>query len=342
MLVEQIADIADLLTCPRCGADMERTSIGRFRCGDEHCPEHSLVLPRLGGKDVLVDFDQSVLDRETTLASEASSVVERGSWRTVMRRVVDGTNPYVAMFARMMLDGVKRDQGSGPKTIVMFGAGEKGYGTEPLYEDADVRIVAFDIYASPEVTFVADAHNVPLKDASVDGVWLQGVLECVVDPRQVVAEASRIVKPGGFMFTDTSFMFPLCERAYDFNRWSPSGLRWLFRDFTVVASGQSTGPGTMAALAIRYLFQSLLRSTKLGQIAAFPFVALRLLDRFCWDRRALDASVGMFMFGRKAARPIDVDQLIAYYDEQPVLFATTRRLARDATLRSALAGTSMV
>ena len=60
------------------------------------------------------------------------------------------------------------------------------------------------------------------------------------------------------------------------------------------------------------------------------------------DRRALDASVGMFMFGRKAARPIDVDQLIAYYDEQPVLFATTRRLARDATLRSALTGSSMV
>ncbi|QNE31047.1 methyltransferase domain-containing protein [Sphingomonas sp. NBWT7] len=342
MLVEHIDDIADLLACPRCGADLARTPADRLSCSKKCAGDAQPVLPRLAGKDVLVDFDRSVLDREATLASGASSVVKRGSWRTVFRHVVDGTNPYVGMFARMMLDGVKRDPAPGPKTIVMFGAGEEGYGSKPLYEDPDVRIVAFDIYASPIVTFVADAHNVPVKDASVDGVWLQGMLEFTIDPRRVVAEASRILKPGGFMFTDTTFMFPLCEKAYDFHRWSPSGLRWLFRDFTVSASGQSTGPGTMAALAIRYLLQSLLRSTKLGQIAAFPFVALRFLDRFCADRRALDASVGMFMFGRKALQPIDVDELIAYYDEQPALFATTRRLARDATLRSTLTAPSGV
>jgi SAM-dependent methyltransferase len=335
MLVEQIADIADLLVCPRCRSDLQRLADDSLQCTNDACDGHRTAVPRLAGKDVLVDFDRSVLDRETTLASGASSVVERGGWRTAMRRTVDGTNPYVKTFAAMMLDGIKRDRGAGRKIIVMFGAGEQGYGSDALYADADVKIVTFDIYASPLITFVADAHNVPLKDGCVDGVWLQGVLECVVDPRAVVAEASRIVKPGGFMFTDTAFMFPLCEKAYDFNRWSPSGLRWLFRDFSVTASGQSTGPGTMTALAIRYLFQALLRSTKLGHILAFPFVALRLLDRLCGDRRALDASVGMFLFGRKADRPIEVDELIEYYDEQPRLFQTSRALAKSERSREA-------
>ncbi|WBH16644.1 class I SAM-dependent methyltransferase [Sphingomonas radiodurans] len=236
----------------------------------------------------------------------------------------------------MMIEGTAGNSATRKPVIAVFGAGEIGYGSEELYESSEIEVMSFDIYASPNISFVADAHAIPLQDASVDAVWIQGILELVVDPRRVVGEAVRILKPGGLMFTDTAFMWPVCEQAYDFNRWSPSGLRWLFRDFDVLSAGQSTGPGTMAVLSIRYLMQSLLRSTKLGQIAAFPFVWLRLLDSVCDDRRALDASVGMFIFGRKRSQPIGIDELLAYYEQQPNLKRDVKKLSRDRNKREAL------
>jgi SAM-dependent methyltransferase len=337
MLIERTAEIAGLLACPLCHGALELSDGDRRRCTTPDCPHHEEPFALLGGKDVLVDFANSVLDRETTLATGASSVVGRGRWRALLSRVVDGTNKYASLFAEMMIEGTHAT-GSGPPVIAVFGAGEIGHGSEPLYGSPHLRVISFDIYASPNVTFVADAHAIPLRDASVDAVWIQGMLELVVDPRKVVAEASRILKPNGLMFTDTAFMWPVCEQAYDFNRWSQSGLRWLFKDFDVLAAGQSTGPGTMAVLAIRYLMQSLLRSTKLGQIAALPFVWLRLLDALCDDRRALDASVGMFIFGRKRAHPIGIDELLAYYDQQPGFKRSVRALANDPGRRAVLLG----
>jgi SAM-dependent methyltransferase len=335
MLIDRSADIAGLLACPLCHGALEVGEGDRRRCTTASCPHHVQPFALLGGKDVLVDFDNSVLDREATLASGASSVVGRGRWRALLSRVVDGTNKHASVFAEMMIEGT-RAAGDGPPVIAVFGAGEIGHGSEPLYRSPELRVVSFDIYASPNITFVADAHAIPLQDGSVDAVWIQGMLELVVDPRKVVAEAVRILKPGGLMFTDTAFMWPVCEQRYDFNRWSQSGLRWLFRDFDVLAAGQSTGPGTMAVLAIRYLMQSLLRSTKLGQIAALPFVWLRLLDALCDDRRALDASVGMFIFGRKRSEPIGIDELLAYYDQQPGYKRAVRTLANDPQRRAIL------
>jgi SAM-dependent methyltransferase/uncharacterized protein YbaR (Trm112 family) len=336
MLVDQTADIVDLLACPVCHGALVLEEQSHLRCTTSTCRHHDAPFDRLGGKDVLVDFANSVLDRDATLASGASSVVGRGRWRAILSQVIDGTNKNASVFAGMMVEGMTREADTRPPVIATFGAGEIGYGSDPLYRSPNIRVVSFDIYASPNITFVADAHAIPLQNGSVDAVWIQGMLELVVDPRKVVSEAVRILKPGGLMFTDTAFMWPVCEQAYDFNRWSPSGLRWLFRDFEVLSAGQSTGPGTMAVLAIRYLMQSLLRSTKLGQIAAFPFVWLRLLDALCDDRRSLDASVGMFIFGRKLPKPIGIDELLAYYDEQPELKRSVKKLRRDEQERRAL------
>jgi SAM-dependent methyltransferase len=336
MLVKEASAVTDLLACPLCHGGLKHDPDGRLRCQTPDCQQHATPYERRRDKDVLIDFDNSVLDRETTLASDASSVVGRGRWRAVLSRVVDGTNPHAATFAKMMVEGVTKDAGDRAPVIVVVGAGEIGNGSEPLYQSPDAQIISFDIYATPDVTFVADAHAMPLRDGVADAIWIQGVLELVADPRQVVAEAVRVLKPGGLMFTDTAFMWPVCEQAYDFNRWTPSGLRWLFRHFDILAAGQSTGPGTMAVLAIRYLMQSLLRSSKLGQIAAFPFVWLRLLDKLCDDRRALDASVGMFLFGRKREQPIAIDELIAYYDQQPGLKKAMRSLGRDRAAQQAL------
>lgn len=83
----------------------------------------------------------------------------------------------------------------------------------------------------------------------------------------------------------------------------------------------------MPGLAIRFLTDSLSQSTKSGHIAAVPFVWLRLLDQLCDDRGALDASVGLFIFGRNLGQPIEIDRLLAYINRQPALKCAVKKLS---------------
>ena len=44
---------------------------------------------------------------------------------------------------------------------------------------------------------LGDAHELPLADASIDAVLLFNVLPCVTTPARVLAEAARVLRPGG-------------------------------------------------------------------------------------------------------------------------------------------------
>ncbi|MFC4255979.1 class I SAM-dependent methyltransferase [Croceibacterium xixiisoli] len=267
---------------------------------------------------MLVDFSRSSLDRSATLASGGASTVQRQRWREVLARTVDGRNPLARTYAdRMIADLTKA--GGAPSRVLVVGGGQIGDGSAALYAASGIEIIAFDIYLSGDVTFVADAHAIPLRDKSVDAVWVQSVLEHVLDPVQAVAEIRRVLKPGGLLFADASFLWPVNEGAYDYTRWTPAGFRWLLRDFDIIAGGSSSGPGTATLMALRYLLQSMLRSRKLGQIAAFPFLWLRLLDRLCDRPRALEAAGGLSYYARKAKTPAQARDLPNFYNRLPTL-----------------------
>jgi ubiquinone/menaquinone biosynthesis C-methylase UbiE len=56
------------------------------------------------------------------------------------------------------------------------------------------------------VTFeVANAHDLPYEDATFDAVVASNMLHVVDDPEQILAEARRVLKPGG-SFIATSFV----------------------------------------------------------------------------------------------------------------------------------------
>jgi len=83
--------------------------------------------------------------------------------------------------------------------VLVVGGGAIGSGAEALYAAPDVRLVAFDLYASENVQLIADAHHMPFADASFDGVWVQAVLEHVLEPQVVVDEIGRVLRPGGLV-----------------------------------------------------------------------------------------------------------------------------------------------
>jgi SAM-dependent methyltransferase len=101
--------------------------------------------------------------------------------------------------------------------------------------DPDVTWVGVDIEESPEVTartrgdaeFVTfDGEHLPFEDGSFDLVYCKQVLEHVERPRELVAEAARVLSPGGWFAGSTSQLEAFHSRS-TFN-WTPYG-------FTVVA-----------------------------------------------------------------------------------------------------------
>jgi SAM-dependent methyltransferase len=78
---------------------------------------------------------------------------------------------------------------------------------------------------TPDV--VADLHELPLDDATFDFVLCTEVLEHVNDPRRVLRELGRILRPGGRLLLTTPFVIELHEEPYDFFRYTPHALRSL-------------------------------------------------------------------------------------------------------------------
>jgi SAM-dependent methyltransferase len=175
-------------------------------------------------------------------ASGISPIKRRPNWLRITKGWLFGTANISAQNVVSFRDHIL-SHGVECPLVLMIGAATKGAGTDGLYETGAVRQIAFDIYPSAHTHFIADAHQIPLASASVDGVCIQAVLEHVLNPEQVVSEICRVLKPGGLVYAETPFMQQVHEGAYDFTRFTEIGHRWLFRNFETISRGALGGPG---------------------------------------------------------------------------------------------------
>ena len=155
--------------------------------------------------------------------------------------------------------------------ILVIGSGERGSGTNKLWEDNEIEIHGIDVYISDTVDIVCDAHYLPLESNFYDGVWIQAVLEHVVEPEKVVAEIYRVLKENGIVYAETPFMQQVHEGAYDFTRYTVLGHRYLFRQFHALSIGGNKGSPTTLSWSIKYFIWSVFRSRLLASILGFLF-----------------------------------------------------------------------
>jgi SAM-dependent methyltransferase len=194
-----------------------------------------------------------------------------------------------------------------------LGGGSIGEGMQPLYDDPSIELMAFDIYASPHVQFISDAHCIPLADHSFDGVIVQAVLEHVLEPVQVVAEIYRVLNRQGVVYSETPFLQHVHEGAYDFTRFSESGHRYLFKHFELFKSGVVGSAGTQLLWSIDYFVKSLFRSRVLGKGFRVLFFWLQYLDVLIPEPYGVDAASGVFFLGIKSDRQITPSEIIKHY-----------------------------
>ncbi len=69
-----------------------------------------------------------------------------------------------------------------------------------------------------------DAHNLPIKNSSIDSITLLDVLEHLGSPEECIIEIQRVLKPGGKFCLQAPFLYPIHDAPYDFQRWTKFGL----------------------------------------------------------------------------------------------------------------------
>ena len=311
---ERSPDLRALLCCPRCRSALllDRDPIV---CANARCPYAREGFPHAAGQPVLVDFERSIFDRGS-YSDGRGSVMQRddtGKGAALrLRRLLTGTNPVTPEKSREMVARLSAQHPA--PTLLVIGGGAIGAGADELYAAPNVRVVGTDVYASSNTEVVADGHFLPFRDGVFDGVWIQAVLEHVLDPPALVAEIHRVLKPTGLVYADTPFMQQVHEQAYDFTRFTLSGHRWLFRRFEEIDAGAVGGPGKALVWSIRYVALSLGLSTRMATLAALPFFWVRFVDRFARPGPKTDAASGVYFFGRRSEHALSAKDMLRYYE----------------------------
>jgi uncharacterized C2H2 Zn-finger protein len=304
------------LRCPRCASSLR--DVGRHpSCSDPTCEYSKSGFPLIDMQPVLIDFSTSIFDREMYCGGDGSALRRDVTGRSLGSRLHQftlGNNPVAASNCARFIELLK--EGSERPIILVIGGGTIGLGANELYCNSSIELVGTDVYASPRTALVADAHQIPFEDGVFDGVWVQAVLEHVLDPAIIVDEIHRVLRRGGLIYAETPFMQQVHERAYDFSRFTQSGHRWLFKRFSEISAGPIGGAGVVLVWSIRYFCRALGAGNKLSLLIALPFFWLRFLDRFARGRAVADAASGFFFLGRRADLMIDAHSMTKYYDRQ--------------------------
>ena len=81
---------------------------------------------------------------------------------------------------------------------------------------------------APDVLY--DGKRMPFDDASFDTVLCIQVLEHTPEPRPLLAEIARVLRPGGLLVLSAPFAFRLHEEPHDYFRYTSFGLESLCTD----------------------------------------------------------------------------------------------------------------
>ena len=86
-----------------------------------------------------------------------------------------------------------------------------------------------------EITYVCDLTDIPVEEGRYDRVLLTQVLEHVPEPKDVLNEMYRVLKPGGELWLSTPLFYTEHEIPFDFYRYTQYGLRYLLQStgFTI-------------------------------------------------------------------------------------------------------------
>lgn len=156
--------------------------------------------------------------------------------------------------------------------VIDIGCGDK------LYEHYfSAQYIGVDPFPTAKADIIAEAWNIPLPDASADGIILTQSLEHIQKTEMAIKEIYRLLKPGGFVLITV----PQTMRVHtapisleeapvkniptsiasvwkeDYYRFTKYGLLYLFRDFTPISLQESRTTFSTIIHQFNYVWASL-------------------------------------------------------------------------------------
>lgn len=301
--------------CPKCKKNIDINNV-LTNCEISRCCFIDKKVEFVSEQPILVDFNNSILQREFVFKSAAQSLIDRPTSpvRKFFRDFIYWKGIKVSQNALKdfsnevkLLTPIKK-----PKILIVGGA-TVGLGCDEIIQDQELQFISFDIYASSKTNFVADAHSIPLENECIDGVIIQSVLEHVINPQLVVDEIFRVLKYGGVVYSDTPFLQQVHEGPYDFTRFTNSGHRWLFRNFTLINTGPVFGPSITYIWGIKYFIEAIIRNKKIATYLSLLFFWLTLLDLIIGPKYAEKMSSSFYFLGKKDKSSITLKEIVDFY-----------------------------
>lgn len=134
--------------------------------------------------------------------------------------IARNTNAYLQQLGEE-LSGRTLDIGCGHQAIRKF------LKPDCRYTGIDHYLTARQWYGSkPDI--YAQADRLPFREGEFAAVLLLDVLEHVPATKEALQEINRVLQPGGRVFVQLPFLYPLHDTPLDFYRWSEFGLNELF------------------------------------------------------------------------------------------------------------------
>ena len=167
------------------------------------------------------------------------------------------------------------------------------------------HVINLDLKMLFNVDVVANGCMLPFKSESFDAVIITAVLEHVPEPTMNVNEVLRVLKKGGYVYAEAPFIQAYHPDPEDYQRFTFSGINYLFRNFKKLESGICVGP-TSALCGILQEHLPLLIDIPLVRSVIFYTIGwlsffMRYLDLWLAPKkRSHIISSGFYFFGKKS------------------------------------------
>lgn len=297
------SDDEDLFVCPCEKKNPITRCPSGFKCCDEQCIHNIEPFPFISGipcfisrkaTDTIFDEVSISADMEGTECSSS----EKSVTRSLLRKLRGYGHTSHSIIERLISNRANEAESTIRVLVVGGGAGSRGI--ESLEFSEIVRFCFTNVIMDDSLHCICDGHFLPYPQELFDIVIIQAVLEHVVDPSKVVSEIHRVLKVDGEVYSEIPFLQPVHLGALDFWRYTLSGHRLLFKNFSVEESKVMSGPSEVFAWSIHESALAITGAARFSYLfMALATPVLKLADYLFNSKQRAGFHCGSYVIARK-------------------------------------------